>query len=118
MHFVASYPDSAKAERIAKREGWREGMDGMLDYIDGFDYESHKTFGSLSEAVAWVQQAIVNGPAMFGSGTVDEIEQVRFGHGRCKYCVCGGNKTTKHHIIEEGGIVDTTNETDCLDDDD
>ena len=119
--FSAVWYDPKKCEAKAIKAGWDpKSGDGFLDvYMPEEDPHGHesKQFKTLDDAVAFARKLVADGNDFWGQAAVVEYEMVPRGQ-RCKYCTCGGDKRVRHHTVEATGIVETTNETDCLDDED
>lgn len=119
-NFLASYESAAKAEASAKGEGWKEGEDGFLDYIDPLDdrLREHQKDLTEAQAVAWIKAAVLAGKTLFGAGDVREIEFVP-ANARCQYCICNGWREVRRLVVTNDGVEsDEPTADDCHSDGD
>lgn len=116
--FTASFEDAARCAEAAKAEGWIEGEDGMLDYVEPSSFQTAKKFSTKEEAVAWLVEQINAMRTCFGSGDVTENESIPPAS-RCQYCICHGELPVKRYLVTHDGIESEESEDGiCHSDDD
>lgn len=71
VRFIVEMIDGDRFEQLAKKRGWKEGEDGMLDYAEHNEaaiYSEHKT---LAEAEAAAKAWLAKGKSLFGCCIID-----------------------------------------------
>ncbi len=78
VRFVVEHIDGERFEKLARKRGWKDGQDGMLDYAEHNEaavYSEHKT---LDEAKAAANAFLADGKSLFGCCTIDRQVFERF----------------------------------------
>lgn len=78
VRFVVEHIDGDRFEKLARKRGWKDGEDGMLDYAEHSEaaiYSDHKT---LDEATAAARAFLAKGTSLFGCCTIDRQVFERF----------------------------------------
>lgn len=111
--YQAEWIEEATYLAAARNAGWDGETDSALDFLPPEHFETEKrSFKTLKGAERHLQFITANSRALFGAGTVYEVETVPRAE-RCRYCTCRGARVVREHTVESGGIVESHGRDDC-----
>ena len=110
-YFVVFYEDSAKLDAAIGARLVDPDAEGLHDYAQDHCV-TRQRFESLDAAVKWASKRVAGKATIYGVADVREIKLVG-PRARCRYCTCMGKCLVRHWHVDETGIVDEFNGSEC-----